>query len=55
MVKREIVFRLLLGAQGGQLRHLPMLGVQTDRIAQALQLRRKNFDQPLSIENLPND
>jgi AraC-like DNA-binding protein len=55
MVRREIIFRLLMGSQGDRLRHLPMLGGHTNRIAQAAERLRKNFDKPLSIEGLAKE
>ena len=50
LVKREIVFRLLMGEQGHRLRHLPTLGNNSHLIAQAIARLRKDFDQPLRIE-----
>ena len=50
LVTREIVYRLLMGTQGGRLRHLAVLGGSTHRIAEAIARLRKNFDQPLHIE-----
>lgn len=55
LIKREIVYRLLIGEQGSRLRNLPRLGGNSDRIAQAVEKLRKNFDQPLRIENLAQD
>ena len=55
LIKREIVYRLLIGEQGSRLRNLPKLGGHSDRIALAVDKLRKNFDQPLRIENLARD
>jgi len=55
LVKREIVFHLLMGEQGGRLRHLPNLGGHSDRIAQAADRLRRSFDQPLRIDNLAKE
>lgn len=55
MVKREIVYRLLTGAQGARLRHLPALGGHSHRIAQAVERLRQEFDRPLRIESLARD
>lgn len=55
LVKREIVYRLLLGEQGDRLRHLPTLGGHSHRIAQAVDKLRKRFDQPVSIDGLAKD
>jgi AraC-like DNA-binding protein len=54
LVKREIVFRLLMGEQGNRLRHLPMLGY-SHSIAKAIGLLRKDFDQPLRIESIARE
>lgn len=55
LVKREIAFRLLMGRQGNRLRHLPMLGAQSYRIAKAVEKLRREFDQPISIDGLAKD
>ena len=55
LVRREIVFRLLAGEQGGRLRHLPAPGGHSQRIAQALERLRSEFDRPLSIESLAHE
>jgi AraC-like DNA-binding protein len=55
LTKREIVFRLLAGAQGRRLRQLAVLGGHTDRIAQAIDRLRRDFDKPLRIETLARD
>ena len=55
LVTREIVYRLLMGAQGGRLRHLALLGGPTHRIAEAVERLRKDFDKPLSIEELARE
>lgn len=55
LVKREIVFRLLMGEQGGRLRELPMLGGQSDHIAKAVDRLRRQYDQPLRIDSLAKE
>jgi AraC-like DNA-binding protein len=55
LVKREIVFRLLMGEQGARLRHLPMLGGHSHRIAQAMERLRSGLNRPLNIEGLARD
>jgi AraC-like DNA-binding protein len=55
LVKREIVYRLLMGEQGGRLRHIAVLGGSTHRIAQAIERLRKDFDQPLRIEDIARE
>ncbi|HEY0607011.1 MAG TPA: AraC family transcriptional regulator [Herpetosiphonaceae bacterium] len=55
LVQREIVYRLLMGTQGGRLRQLAVLGGATHRIAEAIERLRSGFDQPLRIEDLAHD
>jgi AraC-like DNA-binding protein len=55
LITREIVYRLLMGDQGNRLRHLALLGGHTDRIAEAVERLRKDFNQPLRIESLARD
>ncbi len=52
LIKREIVYRLLVGGQGGRLRHLPALGGHSHRIATAVERLRREFDRPLRIESI---
>jgi hypothetical protein len=52
LITREIVCRLLIGAQGNRLRHLAFLGGQTNPIAEAVERLRRDFDQPLRIDSL---
>src|SRR5919199_5790310 len=55
LVKREIVYRLLRGEHGDRLRHTAVLGGHTHRIARALERLRKEFDQPLRIEDIARE
>jgi hypothetical protein len=55
LVTREIVYRLLRGAQGDRLRHLTQLGGTTTRIASAVHRLRTDFDKPLRIEHIASD
>jgi AraC-like DNA-binding protein len=55
LVKREIVYRLLMGEQGGRVCHIAALGGHTQRIARAIERLRKDFDQPLRIERLAGE
>ena len=52
LVKREIVYRLLVGAQGARLRHIAVLGGDAHRIARAVELLRQDFRKPLRIEHV---
>ncbi len=55
LIKREIVYRLLLGEHGGRLRQVATLGDSTHRIAEAIQRLRQDFDQPLRIEDIARE
>ena len=55
LVTREIVYRLLMGEQGGRLGQIAALGGHTHRIAEAVEWLRKDFDQPLRIEDIARE
>lgn len=55
LLTREIIYRLLMGEQGGRLRYLAVLGGYTPHIARAVERLRKDFDQPLRIEQIARD
>lgn len=55
MITREIIYRLLIGDQGGRLRHLTIQGSYTPHIAKAVERIRQDFDQPLRIEQLAQE
>jgi AraC-like DNA-binding protein len=55
LLKREIVYRLLRGAQSDMLHHMTALGGPTQRIAQAIERLRKDFSQPLRIEDVARE
>jgi AraC-like DNA-binding protein len=55
LVKREIVYRLLMGEQGDRVRHIAALGGDTNRIAKAIEWLRKDFDQPFRIEDFARE
>jgi AraC-like DNA-binding protein len=50
LVVREIVYRLLTGAQGSRMRHLATVGGHAHRMVRAVTKLRENFDKPLRIE-----
>jgi AraC-like DNA-binding protein len=52
---REIVYRLLKGAQGDRMRHLAAFGGQAHRMARAVEKLRQDFDRPLKIEELARE
>jgi AraC-like DNA-binding protein len=55
LVIREIIYRLLMGEQGGRLHHIAALGGHTHRIAMALERLREDFDQPVRIEDIARE
>ena len=55
MAVREIVYRLLTGAQGGRMRHLATVGGHAHRMARAVARLRENFDKPLRIESVARE
>lgn len=52
LISREIVYRLLTSEQGMRLRQMTVMGGHTHRIARAVERIRKEFHQPLHIEDL---
>jgi AraC-like DNA-binding protein len=55
LIKREIIYRLLMGEQGSRLRHIAVLGGSTHQIARAVDRLRKDFNQPLRIESIARE
>lgn len=55
LITREIVFRLLRGAQGARLRHIAVLGGHAERIARAIERLRHGYDKPLRIASLARE
>jgi AraC-like DNA-binding protein len=55
LIKREIIYRLLIGEQGNRLRHIAVLGGYTHHIARAVDRLRKDFNQPLRIEDIARE
>jgi AraC-like DNA-binding protein len=55
LVKREIIYRLLTGDQGGRLCHLTVAGGYTSNIAKAVERFRHEFDQPVRIEDMAEE
>ena len=55
LIKREIVYRLLMGPQGVRLRHMAVQGSSTPYIARAVEWILEDFDQPLHIEDLARE
>ncbi len=55
LVTREIVFRLVVGAQRERLRHLTQLSGTANRIARAVEWLRKAYDKPVRVEQIANE
>ena len=55
LIVREIIARLLLGAQGERLRHIAVLGGYTHHIARAVDLLRKDFKEPMRMERIAQE
>ncbi len=55
LVIREIVYRLLTGAQAGRLRHLATLGGHAHRMVRAVEKLRMNFNKPLRIDEVARE
>lgn len=54
-VTREIIYRLLQGAQGPRLRQIAVLGGDTHQIAKVVDRLRQNFAEPLHIEHIAQE
>ncbi len=54
LIAREIIYRLLMGEQADRLRQA-VQGNHTHRIARALERLRKEFDQPLRIQEIAHE
>ena len=54
LIKKEIVYRLLIGGQGARLGHM-MASADTRRISMAIGRLRENLHQPLRIEDIADD
>jgi len=55
LITRGIIYRLLMGAQGGRLRQIAVLSGATQHIAAAIARIRNDFNQPLRIEDLAQE
>jgi len=55
LVIREIIYRLLTGAQGTRMRHLATFGGHAHRMVRAVEKLRKDFDKPLRVEDLARE
>ncbi len=55
LIIREIIYRLLTGAQGARLSHLLTSEGDTRRISKAVRQLRDNIDRPLKIETIARE
>lgn len=55
LIKREILYRLLMGEQGNRLRQIAVLGGYTHHIAKAVDRLRQDFNLPLRIEAIARE
>lgn len=55
LIKREIIYRLLMGEQGARLRQIAVLGGYTHHVARAVDRLRKDFNQQLRIEDIARE
>jgi AraC-like DNA-binding protein len=55
LVIREIVYRLLKGAQAGRLHHLATFGGHAHRMVRAVETLRMNFNKPLKMEDVARE
>lgn len=55
LLVREIVYRLLTGAQGNRLRHLAKFGGHAHRMVRAVEKLRQDFAKPLRIDAIARD
>lgn len=52
LIQREIVYRLLVGEQGPRLRQMGAAGTQSNQLAHAIDWLKKNYTQPLRVDDL---
>ncbi|MGC3962010.1 MAG: AraC family transcriptional regulator [Rhodocyclaceae bacterium] len=55
LIRREILYRLLINEQGARLRQMVVQDSHTHRIAKVIRLLRDNYAQPLRVESLARD
>ena len=52
LIQREIIYRILQGAEGARLRAIATLGEQSHRMAKAIAWLKANYEKPLRVEEL---
>jgi AraC-like DNA-binding protein len=55
LITRELIYWLLMGKQGVRLRHMALLGGNSERVIRAIQRLRDEFDQPLRIDDIARE
>lgn len=55
LIKREIIYRLLRSEQGARLCYIAVQAGHTHRIARAIEWLRREFDQPLRIDDIAQE
>ncbi|WP_034296670.1 AraC family transcriptional regulator [Herbaspirillum sp. RV1423] len=55
MIKREILYRLLMNGQGALLRQTVLQDSQMNRIAKAIRLMKESFTLPLRVDDIARD
>jgi len=55
MIKREILYRLLMNGQGALLRQTVLQDSQMNRIAKAIRMMKESFAQPLRVDDIARD
>jgi AraC-like DNA-binding protein len=55
LVKRELLYRLLMNGQGAVLRQSVLQDSQLNRVAKAIRILRDNYAQPLRVEEIARD
>ena len=55
LIKREIIYRLLMGEQSGRLRQIAVQSGHTHRIARAIERLHQEFDQPIRVDEIAGE
>jgi AraC-like DNA-binding protein len=55
LIKREIIYRLLMGEQSGRLRQIAVQSGHTHRIARAIERLHQEFDQPIRVDDIAGE
>ena len=55
MIKRELLYRLMMDGQGAALRQTVLQDSQLNRVAKAIRILRDNYAQPLRVEDIARD